>query len=239
MTTEGGTMTPTEFDTRWIELWDVAYRASRLADWYATYRRATDAEKAESRAKADAAMRAVIEFANGYTGWSRFWLVVSSVGHIHSTTACTTCFVTTEFALLPELSGSTEAEAVAGYGAVLCTVCFPSAPVEWTGGELRSKVEARDERARAKAEREAKRLEKALLPNGEALEFETERGWWERITTLAAAKSWLTSFYEWGGDHPSYPLFARDMVADAVAMKTGESVEAVLAAAKKRAEKRR
>jgi hypothetical protein len=72
-----------------------------------------------------------------YTGWSRFYLVTSSDGHIHSTMSCSTCnngkdF--TEFAWLPELSGLTEADAVAAHGALLCTVCFPNAPVEWTNG---------------------------------------------------------------------------------------------------------
>lgn len=65
-------------------------------------------------------------------GWSRFFLVQASNGHIHSSMACSTCYPTTQFGWLPEVSGQTEAEAVANYGAILCTVCFPSAPVEWT-----------------------------------------------------------------------------------------------------------
>lgn len=42
---------------------------------------------------------------------------------------------TTKVGWLPEVSGLTEAEAVAEYGAILCTICFPSAPVEWTRGK--------------------------------------------------------------------------------------------------------
>jgi hypothetical protein len=68
-------------------------------------------------------------------GWSRFWLVTNNGGHIHSSMHCSTCRPTTEFAWLPEVSGKTEAEAVAEHGAILCTVCFPSAPVEWTQGK--------------------------------------------------------------------------------------------------------
>lgn len=67
--------------------------------------------------------------------WSRFFLVRG--GHIHSSMACSTCnngHEPTEFGWLPELSGLTEAEAVKAHGAILCTVCFPSAPVEWTNG---------------------------------------------------------------------------------------------------------
>jgi hypothetical protein len=63
-------------------------------------------------------------------GWSRFFMVTD--GHIHSSTQCHTCRVTTQFGWLYELAGDTEAEAVAAHGALLCTVCFPTAPVEWT-----------------------------------------------------------------------------------------------------------
>lgn len=65
-----------------------------------------------------------------YTGWSRYFLVVSSAGHVHSSTHCSTCKVTTAYAPVPSLSGSTEAEAVETLGETLCTVCFPSAPVK-------------------------------------------------------------------------------------------------------------
>jgi hypothetical protein len=70
-------------------------------------------------------------------GWSRFFLVTSSNGHIHSSMNCSTCHVTTAFAWLPDASGQTMADAIAerdklGSAAILCTVCFPDAPVEWT-----------------------------------------------------------------------------------------------------------
>jgi len=67
--------------------------------------------------------------------WSRFFLVQG--GHIHSSMSCSSCNKMgqlTRFGWLPELSGLTEADAVAAHGAILCTVCFPSAPVEWTNG---------------------------------------------------------------------------------------------------------
>lgn len=62
--------------------------------------------------------------------WSRFFMVPG--GHIHSSTGCHTLRPTTWISWLPELSGESEAEAVAAHGSVLCTHCFPSAPVEWT-----------------------------------------------------------------------------------------------------------
>lgn len=71
-------------------------------------------------------------------GWSRFWLVKNSGGHIHSSMACSTCYPTTWFGWLPALSGLTEADAVAEHGTILCSICFPSAPVEWTVGKAQT-----------------------------------------------------------------------------------------------------
>lgn len=67
-------------------------------------------------------------------GWSRFFLVQNNNGHIHSSMNCSTCYARTEYGWLTELSGLTEADAVEAYGTILCSVCFPSAPVEWTVG---------------------------------------------------------------------------------------------------------
>lgn len=69
--------------------------------------------------------------------WSRFFLVTSSTGgHIHASQGCHTCRDTTEYAWLPDLSGKNEPDAVAEHGAILCTACYPSAPVEWTQGKI-------------------------------------------------------------------------------------------------------
>lgn len=62
--------------------------------------------------------------------WSRFFNVPG--GHIHRSTMCHSLHVTTQIGWLPELSGESEAEAVAKFGTVLCSKCFPAAPVEWT-----------------------------------------------------------------------------------------------------------
>lgn len=65
--------------------------------------------------------------------WSRYWLVVSSDGHIHSSRSCCTCNKgkePTKFALAAYLSGSDVETAVADLGPALCSVCYPDAPVE-------------------------------------------------------------------------------------------------------------
>lgn len=61
-------------------------------------------------------------------GWRRYFLVVSSDGHIHRGMNCETCYPRTAYAWLPALSGCVEEEMVEKYGMKACTVCFPAAP---------------------------------------------------------------------------------------------------------------
>lgn len=103
------------------------YRAERAAEAVAAYPTSRDAVQAA---------REAIEAheAEHYKGWLRFFLVQG--GHIHRSTHCGSLRATTRIGWLPNLSGETEAEAVAEHGAMLCTKCFPSAPVEWTMGKV-------------------------------------------------------------------------------------------------------
>ena len=74
-------------------------------------------------------------------GWSRFFLCLNADGHIHAGRPngrqCKTVYPSTPLGWLPDLSGLTEADAVAAHGTVLCSVCFPTAPVEWTVGKAK------------------------------------------------------------------------------------------------------
>lgn len=70
----------------------------------------------------------------GRRGWSRFFQVTSSAGHVHSSMECSTCYLSTEYGWLPEWSGQSEDEALAALhkGAhMMCSVCFPNAPVAY------------------------------------------------------------------------------------------------------------
>jgi hypothetical protein len=97
----------------------------------------------EERKAALAALHAKAEAVEAtYTGWSRFFLVTSSAGHVHSSTHCSTCRPTTTYGWLPELSGKTEAKAVKDLGPTLCSVCFPSAPTAWTTGKKLTAAQA-------------------------------------------------------------------------------------------------
>lgn len=91
-------------------------------------------ELAKAQAKVDAIAKTIRNLEANYAAqkWSRFFLVVSSAGHIHANMNCHTCNKgrrETSFTLFPSLSGCTSEEAVARLGSALCSVCFPEAPV--------------------------------------------------------------------------------------------------------------
>ena len=71
-----------------------------------------------------------------YTGWTRYFLVTSSAGHVHNGTGCSTCRPSTTFSPVFTLSAATADEAIDELGATLCSVCYPDAPVESTGGKI-------------------------------------------------------------------------------------------------------
>lgn len=133
----------TEIAAAW-SAWSAADRKAKTrrksADTYAARKNSGTTEAALRSAVADEAEDAATELwlayaeaAKQHTGWSRFFLVAG--GHIHRSLHCSTCNNgerPTQFGWLPELSGLTEADAVAAHGAILCTVCFPTAPTEWT-----------------------------------------------------------------------------------------------------------
>lgn len=129
-------------------------------------------------------------------GWTRFWIVINSNGHIHSSMNCTTCFPTTQYGWLPNLSGSTNAEVVDLAGMSACTICFPDAPVETRNRpsqiEDPEKKAAREAREAAKAEKDAKAALKAITnPDGSVVKLTGRFG--DRIKTLAEAQRVLVN----------------------------------------------
>jgi hypothetical protein len=188
--------------------------------------------------------------------WNRYYLVTNTNGHVHTSTRCRTCFVTTQFAWLTEQSGMSHDDLTDLAGELSCAECFPNLPPEIMAKKTRiedpAKRKTRLEREAAKAERDAKKLAKALLPDGSTLRVEI--GIRERFSskakamvpyvetktleTLAQARTWLTDSY-WYSNGYSYPAAARQTIAEAVAAKEGKTVETVLAEAQKRAAKRK
>ena len=121
--------------------------AQRNADWFPSRREQYENDAKDYAEKARTALAGVAPLMHAaialdkdlYTGWQRFFLVTD--GHIHASTQCHTLRITTSIGWLPDLSGLTEADAVAAHGPLLCTVCFPSAPVEWTVGKQTPRCE--------------------------------------------------------------------------------------------------
>lgn len=72
-------------------------------------------------------------------GWSRYFSTEGTNFHFHDKLNCSSCHkngIKTRLNWNPELSGATEKEAVDKLGPRMCTICYPSAPVEWTNGEV-------------------------------------------------------------------------------------------------------
>lgn len=176
--------------------------------------------------------------------WTRAWKVTNVGGHIHNDMGCSTCYFSTQFAWLPQVSGLDESEIVELAGEAACSVCYTSAPVEtrsrptrlFTQSEVAAQAE-REAKAAAKIAREAKRLEKAILPSGEPLVVNLGSSYPEHIKTLVTARTLLTDAIAWGFyslDQFDYPI----LIA-AIASKEGKSESQVIEEAKKRASKRR
>jgi hypothetical protein len=156
------TATPVEIDTALAEIYGRLYaqqdKTAQLLGWirdmkdglakqragdrrYSSYnpKRLGDLEEKYADSQ-DEALRILAEtypYESEYRRrpWTRFFLVNNNGGHIHSSMDCSTCNngkSPTRFGWLPNLSGQSEPEAVAAHGAILCTVCYPSAPSEWT-----------------------------------------------------------------------------------------------------------
>lgn len=178
-------------------------------------------------------------------GWSRAFKVVNSNGHIHSSTNCQTCFPTTQFAWITELSGFSTDGIADLAGEAACTICYPNAPVAkkcqiFTSDEKEAQ-EAKKLRGDIRAASAAKKAEKAITDvDGSVLRNANGSA----VHTLHAAKSELTYSIEWTIRLPErtdliekyQPTVKR--LALAIANKTGESVELILAEHTKKAQKK-
>lgn len=130
-------------------------------------------------------------------GWTRAWLVQNHGGHVHNSMACSTCYPTTRFGWLPQVSGKDEAEIVSLAGEGACTVCYPSAPAVGPLQLATPKQQAdKAERDAAKAARDAKRVANSLSADGSVVrvvwEYETWR--WEGTERVPFARRAIKEF---------------------------------------------
>jgi hypothetical protein len=108
------------------------------------------------------------------SGWSRYYRVTSSTGgHVHRSMHCSTCYPTTVYGWLPNLSGKGQDEAVDSYGSEMCSHCFPGVlthPSYQTRGRIAEAAAAA--RATERATRDAAKAAKAISqPNGQPLKI--------------------------------------------------------------------
>jgi len=172
-------------------------------------------------------------------GWSRFYFVTNTGGHVHRSMDCTTCFPTTQYAWLTQYSGSTDDQIVADAKSQACTVCFEDAPVEAFRGK--GSIETPDRKA-AREEREAKRAAKAAAEvtvqgyityggRAQTKTFKTVRAVTNDIASNLGSLAW------YGEGHPSAQEWLTNVANCRVALN-GKGVdfdyEKALTAARKR-----
>ena len=186
--------------------------------------------------------------------WTRAFLVQNAGGHVHSSMSCSTCFPTTWYAWMVDYSGKDETEIVEAAGEAACTICYPSAPVDvlkrptrMFGPDQIAAQAARDERAAAKAVRDAKKIAKGLTPDGSEFVVtytEQHAPGWERdrdgkqvhvyrdrtrnefFKTEQSAVQWVVQYALWNGWEDDKAEGFRQVI-EAVATKHGKSVEQV------------
>ncbi|GLZ37868.1 hypothetical protein [Actinokineospora sp. NBRC 105648] len=100
-------------------------------------------------------------------GWTRAYLVNNTNGHVHRTMQCRTCYPTTEFYWITDLSGADEDYIVGEAGEKACTECYPSAPVDVLRRPTRIKTPEQVARLAEKAARATANAVKAITaPDG-------------------------------------------------------------------------
>ena len=201
-------LTPSEVDSILAEIWVEREQATRSLLFYTTPPRVgslphnAEAEAEKLRTKLARLANSAAPYETRYEAekWHRYFIVQNNNGHVHRNRECSTCFPTTVYAWLPELSGCDEAAMVAEYGELACTVCFPDAPAakgygDGTSALARYSAAERAERDRAKAEREAAKTAKAIT-NPDGTPLRTAGRWGDLIKTEVSARRRLSSDLE-------------------------------------------
>lgn len=282
------TWTPSEVDTALAAIYDEIYtaqtdlrREQRYLDdyvkhtdptyrWYTKHDAERYAEKVdEQRAKVTSIGERILTLHRSTApyndefkrrgGWTRAWLVDNTNGHVHRSMNCSTCFPTTQFGWLPQVSGLDEDEIVAQAGEKACTVCYPSAPAEVLNNpsalELPKRREERLAREAEKAEKQAAKAAKSLSLDGsvvtvrweyESTDFRTKqvrtRGGSKDLKTYRAAELWVVqqmTSYRTQVDYDKAPAEVVDEVVDLMALKRGVTPDEIREDLEARAAKKR
>ena len=185
--------------------------------------------------------------------WTRAFLVINSNGHVHSSMDCNTCFPTTRYNWLVQYSNDDEKTIVEDAGQDACTVCYPSAPAEVLNRPSRIVTADKIAKAKAKAERDAKReakiaKEKANAPtaSGEPLKiirsiYKDGKISYEWIKTERSAVTYWLNETAWSKHSPreDYTVEALRLIVQNLAEKHGVSFDQQLKILENKLKKRR
>lgn len=230
------TQTPAEIDKELARLWSVEQTAMyRISSLTSNRSHPADSPRfegviAEYRAEAQAARTEAEPYEAEFTargGWRRYFLCTATAGHVHRGTHCTTCFQTTTYCWLTELSACDEQAMVAEWGEKACTICFPAAPTfkgfnDGTSSYARRTVAEQAERDAEKAAKQAVKDAKSITaPDGSPL-----RVGYDTLRTKVAARNALSGAvqsYGWYG--PGHPHDFADQIATLIAALEAAGVE--------------
>lgn len=215
-----------------------------------TYKGQEAARALENLAKAEAELtqaRAEVKAADKWADngrWNRYAVVPG--GHIHNEMGCFTLRWDTDVRWAYPVSGDSVADAIEAYGTVLCSHCYPEAPVAQTIGKVAVDAQghpmtkadaqaAQDAKAAAKAAKEAAKNANQVVDveTGKVL-FKTERG------ATNAVASELDSALHYGPTHPMFGewIALLDQVSAALGVKQGRPAAEVRAELVAKAEKK-
>jgi hypothetical protein len=176
-------------------------------------------------------------------GWTRYWIVANTGGHVHTTTACRTCYATTEFGWPTQLSGADGDQVVEAAGPLTCLTCFPeqredilaNRPVRFDAFET---PEQRDERLKREAalnERNAAKIAKGVTPDGKPLNLGKVDYCTVEVKTARAAELRYVEFAanaqrrRYDDEQRARFAAAAATLIEALAWKQGATVEATTA----------
>lgn len=199
----------------------------------------------------------------GRGGWNRYYLVLNSNGHVHTSTECETCFDDTDFGWLTQFSGTEQDEMGKLSGMDACARCFPNLPAEVMQAKRDARVDTpkriaeREARQAAAAAKAAKAAEKGIAnADGTPLMRVTDdnKGGWRESTdvvktAIAAQRNAMEAAYDlffYNEKHPVRPGVTHPQTAawveivrrntEALAAKKGQPVEEIRAEIQKKIE---
>lgn len=186
---------------------------------------------------------------NARGGWTRYYLVRNTGGHVHVSMDCITCYADTDFGWMTQFSGTDHDEMGTLSAMAACAICFPGLSPEIMAAKRDARVDTperiadREQRDAEKAVKTAKAAAKAITnPDGTALQLFDYFGELKLVKSdIAANRIVMDSAYNiriYGVSQPGDEKWVQniEMGLRALAHKRGTAVEDERAALDKKIE---